>query len=709
MRYDCSADRHRRTLGCIGVAVFFAVPAVAIEEPARAEAKRPTTITQLIDDWFWPDPYSHLGHVRSNGAGWELLRIAADIKAGSDAGLSSEQISAIAAIYRLTTASTPQGSRSDRQQHWHRAELETRKLLSETQQRRVDQLVIQRRGYRAFLESDLVTRLDLSTDQATKIRVAIAKHAERIAENTRRLTAESNRADDESQRASERDGSHLEKARRERIQLGWLSHQKTWNDIREILSPDQVKLFQKLRGARPGTLITNTTDAAPESTANVPQTPDATSDPPASQLVHPKRVRTVEELAAFKAIKQQLHDRLLEDLNAPENRSPDSVLQTSYGDGPPAEGSPQALFRSMVPLTYREYIQRHPKLHQLEFDRDASVFVSDETFAVLDNALPISLDAAIDLMLKAPVRPARLAAELIRQRRTRLSMEQWIRIVEGYQFVPAIRKEYPIGVPVEIWGNGAIPFGFLLFDDPTIAGVVTETRSQLDGEPVATMPGSGWRSNLPAVSLGAESLGDHSVEYQLDYTLTVTAQPITAQPITGQLSSGKIPLTIVPDHPDTLAAVMSDQLREIVSSGITALPIVGGRERVYSQPTEAGGFQRVAKLRIPYLELKRPLPVGLAMKVDVYFADSDQPHSRPEWVVPAGETSRYEVEGMVGDARLVETLAERAGPEGLVDARVVLTPSRSAALSHALLHSYYPESIEIQAQWQLLSVDAEQH
>ncbi|WP_145208161.1 hypothetical protein [Planctomycetes bacterium TBK1r] len=709
MRYDCSADRHWRTLGCIGVAVVFALPAVAAEEPLRGEAKRPTTITQLIDDWFWPDPYSHLGHVRSNGAGWEWVRIAADVKAGTDAGLSSEQISAIAAIYRLTTASTPQGPLSDRQQHWHQAELETRNLLSETQQHRVDQLVIQRRGYRAFLESDLVTRLDLSTDQTTRIRDAIAKHTKRIAENTRRLTAqsdraaESDRAADQPRRASEQAGSHLEKARREKIQLGWLSHQKTWNEIREILSPDQVKLFRKLRGARPGKRIANTPDAAPESMANVQQTPDATSDPPVSQLVHPKRVRTAEEQAAFKAIKQQLQDRLLEDLNAPENRSPDSVLQTSYGDEPPAEGSSQALFRSMVPLTYREYIRRHPKLHQLEFDHHATVFVSEQTLAVLDNALPISLDAAIDLMLKAPVRPARLAAELIRQRRTKLSMEQWIRIVKGYEFVPAIRKEYPIGVPVEIWGNGAIPFGFLLFDDPTVAGVETETRAHLDGKHVATMPGSGWRSNLPGVSLGDESLGDHTIEYQLDYTFTVTAQPIT-----GQLSSGKIPLTIVPAQPDPLAAAMSNQLRELVVSGIRALPIARGRERVYSQPTEAGGFQRVAKLRIPYLELKRPLPVGLAMEVDVYFADSDQPHSRPVWVVPAGETSQYEVEGMIGDARLVQMLSERVDQEGMVDARVVLTPSRSTALSHALLNSYYPESIEVHAQWQLLSVESDQ-
>ncbi|MDV6030027.1 MAG: hypothetical protein F9B45_07950 [Phycisphaera sp. RhM] len=743
MRYDCSADRHWRTLGCIGVAVVFALPAVAIEESVRAEAKRPTTITQLIDDWFWPDPYSHLGHVQSNGAGWEWVRIAADVKAGTDAGLSLEQISAIAAIYRLTTASTPKGSLADRQQHWHRAELETRNLLSETQQRRVDQLVIQRRGYRAFLESDLVTRLDLSTDQVMRIRDAIAKHANRIAENTRRLTAQSDRATDEPRRVSGQDGSHLEKARREKIQLGWLSHHKTWNEIREVLSPDQVKLFQKLRGARPGKLIGNTTEAAAESMANVQQTPDVTSDPPVSQLVLSKRVRTAEEQAAFEAIKQQLQDRLLEDLSAPENRSSDSVLLTSYGDEPPADGSPQALFRSMVPSTYREYIRRHPKLHQLEFDPHATVFVSEQTLAVLDNALPISLDAAIDLMLKTPVRPARLAAELIRQRRTKLSMEQWIRIVKGYEFVPAIRKEYPIGVPVEIWGNGAIPFGFLLFDDPTVAGVVTETRAQLDGKPVATMPGSGWRSNLPGVSLGDESLGEHTIEYQLDYTLTVTAQPITAQPITaqpitaqpitaqpitaqpitaqpitaqpitaqpitGQLSSGTIPLTIVSAQPDPLAAVMSDQLRELVSSGIRALPIARGRERVYSQPTETGGFQRVAKLRIPYLELKRPLPVGLAMEVDVYFADSDQPHSRPVWVVPAGETSQYEVEGMIGDARLVQTLSERADQEGMVDARVVLTPSRSTALSHALLNSYYPESIEVHAQWQLLSVESDQ-
>nr|WP_143548074.1 hypothetical protein [Rhodopirellula sp. SM50] len=703
MRHDSSAGRLWRALVCIGAAVFLGLPSMANEDSGVAEPKRPTTLTQLIDDWFWPDPHSHLGHVRSNGAGWEWVRIAGDVRAGTDAGLSVKQVTAIAAIYRQAGASTPPGTQADRKQHWRRAESKARQLLSETQQHRIDQLVIQRRGYRAFLDADLATRLDLSTDQRAGIRDAIADHAKRIAEYTRRLKAKTDRTGNKDQPISEHEELRFQTARRDKVQLGWLSHQQTWNDIREILSPDQAKRFQELRGARPGKPIARSIATATGSTVNAQQTPDASVDPPASPLEHPKRVRTAEQQVALEDIKKQLHDRLLEDLNAAENRSPGSVIQTSYGDGLPAEGSPQALFRSMVPSTYREYIRRHPKLHQLEFDRDATVFVSEQTLAVLDNALPISLDAAIDLMLYAPVRPARLAAELIRQRRTKLSMEQWIRIVKGYEFVPAIRKEYPIGVPVEIWGNGAIPFGFLLFDDPTIAGVVTETRSQLDGKPVATMPGSGWRSNLPGVSLGDESLGNHTIEYQLDYTLTVGGQPIS-----GQLSSGKIPLMIVPDQPDTLAAAMSDQLRELVASGIRALPIARGRERVYSRPDGAGAFKRVAKLRIPHLELKRPLPVGLAMKVDVYFSDSDQPHSRPVWVVPTGQTSQYEVEGMIGDARLVQTLSERADQEGMVDARVVLTPSRSAALSHALLNSYYPESIEVQAQWQLLSVESDQ-
>ncbi|QDV44751.1 hypothetical protein Enr13x_46210 [Stieleria neptunia] len=702
MRRDKFAGPPCLALICIGVAVFFPPTATANDEPGVAEPKRPTTITQLIDDWFWPDPYSHLGHVRSNGAGWEWVRIAGDSRAGSDAGLSAKQVTAIAAIYRQAGASTPPGTQADRKHHWRRAESKARQLLSETQQHRIDQLVIQRRGYRAFLAPDLTTRLDLSTDQSARIRDAIANHGKRIAEYTRRLKAETDRTGNEVQPTSKHEELRLQTARREKVQLGWLSHQQTWNDIREILSPDQAKQFQELRGARPGKPIAKSIAAATRSTVNAQQTPDATADPPASQLGHPQRVRTAEEQVALEDIKKQLRDRLLEDLNAAENRSPGSVIQTSYGDGPPAKGSPQALFRSMVPPTYREYIRRHPKLHQLEFDRDASVFVSEETTALLDQALPISLDAAIDLMLNAPVRPARLAAELIRQRRTKLSVEQWTQIVNGYQFVPAIRTAYPVGVPVQVWGTGAIPFGFLLFDDPAIAGVVTKTHSRLDGKSAATTIAGGWRCNLPGVSLGDESLGNHTVEYQLDYTLTVAAQTTT-----GQLSSGKIPLTIVPDQPDTLAAVMSDQLREIVSSAITALPIARGRERVYSRSAGAGEFERVAKLRIPYLELKRPLPVGLAMTVDVYFADSDQPHSRPEWVVPAGEISRYEVEGMIGDARLVQTLSERADPEGLVDARVVLTPSRGTALSHALLNSYYPESIEIQAQWQLLSFDSD--
>lgn len=396
-------------------------------------------------------------------------------------------------------------------------------------------------------------------------------------------------------------------------------------------------------------------------------------------------------------LQRKLRTRLKEDLEAPQNTRANSVMSITYGDSKPAIGSPQQLFQNMVPPSYRVYMLANRAIHQLEFEPEKSVYVSDETFTLVDSDLSGALDAAIDLMISEPVKTARLAAEILRRRRSHLTVPQWKRIVEAYRFVPSIRNQYPAGVDVDLWGSGAVPFGFLLLVDVQVAGVETEIRSLLDGKVIATASGGGWRSNLPAVFLAKLSLGDHVVEYQLDYKLVVGGQ-VTH----GKATSGGITIQIVPEQANRLAAQLTDEQRDEILSSIKALPIEKGRERTYSRSIGDGKFEPTAKLRIPYLELQEPLAVALAMKVDVYFEGSAKPHSRPDWIVPAGETNLYELEGMIGDGRLIEVLSARADENGYVDARVVLTPSRSAALSHALIESYYAEPIEIQARWQLL-------
>ncbi|QEF99113.1 hypothetical protein Mal15_31730 [Stieleria maiorica] len=638
-----------------------------IDAQQPSDQHLPATITELIDEWFWPDPYSHLGHVRNNGPGWEFVRIASDPQAGSDARLSADQIRLISAIAKNASENGTSGRVAEREQRWRDAERDARKLLNQTQQQRVDQLVIQRRGYRAFSDPEMVEELTLTSEQSSMIRAAIKRHATRVAENARELTVREGRLRDQEDVDGEQLKTQSMALNRERVQRGWLSHRQVWSDIRMILSIDQARLFEELRGTRPGG--------------------NETTSPTVDRRESRCRI-----------VKNQLRQRLRSDLKTPENQHPGSVMMTCYGKKPPTEGSPRDLFQSMVPQTYQDYILMHPKLHQLEFDRQASVDVAESTFEYVDESIPESLDAAIDLMLKARVQTARLAAEVIRQRRDRLSTEQWIRIVEGYQFVPAIREQYPIGVKVNVWGHGAIPFGFLLLDNPKIAGITVQMRTLLDGKTMATTPDSGWRQNLPDVLLGKQPIGNHTIEYQADYRLTVGREVIT-----GQCRSGEIDFQVIADQPDALAATMTDALHAQVSASIRALPISQGRERTYSTPAGQGKFRPVAKLRIPYLELTDPLPVALAMKVDVYFDDADQPHSRPEWIVPAGKVSRYEVEGMIGDGRLIDALSRRADGDGLVDATIVLIPDRSTALSHALIESYYPETIKVQAQWQLLS------
>ncbi len=177
-------------------------------EPQVAEAAPPATAeTAPSDPWFWPDPYSHLGHDDAKGEGWHFLRVAADNVAGEELKTTPQQRKALVEIYRLFEERQRDLGKQLREEKadaaawparqkelWLKARDAARPLLTEVQQQRVLQLMIQRQTYNAFRSDELTQRLELSDDQRRKILSAIDAHLKRIADEELELGRSTERA-----------------------------------------------------------------------------------------------------------------------------------------------------------------------------------------------------------------------------------------------------------------------------------------------------------------------------------------------------------------------------------------------------------------------------------------------------------------------------------------------------------------------------------
>jgi hypothetical protein len=174
---------------------------------------------------FFPaDPYPELGIVRNAGPGWHFLRIAGHPQAARDLGIGADQQGAIKLLFDAYLAKDrelearlrhehgtlpPKEWESGRSQQWLKARELAQRLLEESQVRRVEQTMVRREMYSAFLMHDVQQHLQLGDGQRSEINAAIKRHVQHGGRDSLK-------------------------------QLG--------TEINRILSPEQLARFDELRG-----------------------------------------------------------------------------------------------------------------------------------------------------------------------------------------------------------------------------------------------------------------------------------------------------------------------------------------------------------------------------------------------------------------------------------------------------------------------------
>jgi len=151
---------------------------------ARAARRQPA-------DFFPRDPYPGLGHVRNAGPGWHFLRVAGDRKAAEDLGISTEQQEAIKLLFDAYLGKDrelearvrkehgrlpPEVWEPGRQEQWLRARELARRLLTDSQVRRVEKMMVMRQAFHPLLKQDVQRILELSGEQIAEITAAIGRH-----------------------------------------------------------------------------------------------------------------------------------------------------------------------------------------------------------------------------------------------------------------------------------------------------------------------------------------------------------------------------------------------------------------------------------------------------------------------------------------------------------------------------------------------------
>ncbi|MGE5191687.1 MAG: hypothetical protein ACM3U2_04240, partial [Deltaproteobacteria bacterium] len=279
--------------------------------PGAAESDSTKPAAPHTEGWFWPDPYPGLGHVEGARDGYQYLRIAADSEAGKDLRTTAAQQSALQDLYWATARREPELAKQlvreglDEEQRkrrlaeqWEQARHTARAILSEAQDRRVEQLLLQRLSYNAFRRDDVARKLELTDRQREQIAAAITAHLRRIRDNEAELGRAVERLGGHAKRnpvlirqpngvfreqkepagtevvdesagrdAASRDGDRetrlgnedrvetLEQVVRRltavKARKGRLSHRQVWDEIHDILVPAQRDQFNALRGPMP--------------------------------------------------------------------------------------------------------------------------------------------------------------------------------------------------------------------------------------------------------------------------------------------------------------------------------------------------------------------------------------------------------------------------------------------------------------------------
>ncbi len=177
--------------------------------PRKRNRNRPVTTSETtkqesLVDFFPRIPYPGIGMNQEAGHGFHFLCIAGCPEAARDLEISQEQQKAIMALFAEYWEKY-----GPIEIQWLKARDKARKLLNEKQNQRIEQVLVLREGFRAFLRKDIQQKIQLSEQQVTSINTLIQTHRHRRGRNSLR-------------------------------RLG--------TDIQRLLSPEQRSRFDEIRG-----------------------------------------------------------------------------------------------------------------------------------------------------------------------------------------------------------------------------------------------------------------------------------------------------------------------------------------------------------------------------------------------------------------------------------------------------------------------------
>ncbi|HVW02409.1 MAG TPA: M56 family metallopeptidase, partial [Planctomycetaceae bacterium] len=209
-------------------------------------------------NWLRPDPYPGLGFDRAQGDGWMYVRIAGDAEAAAEAGLDQQVQHFAQTTAKLIEASiqadSVQGKTTpeSRKEWWNRGRALVREQITAQQDQRIQQLILQRLTYHAFLREDVARQLELTDEQKNRIQAAIEV-----------LELEALQRQNDLEIRLEKLRSALGPENRDLIEAGVkrlkdksapsarASFRDVWRKIHDILLPAQHATFDALRGPMP--------------------------------------------------------------------------------------------------------------------------------------------------------------------------------------------------------------------------------------------------------------------------------------------------------------------------------------------------------------------------------------------------------------------------------------------------------------------------
>jgi hypothetical protein len=229
----------------------------AADSPTEAADERKPEPAPV--DWFVADPFPSLGYEPTFGDGCYFVQLASHGAFYGELKVTAEQHRVLNAL-RMAHEQLDTQKKQDlirefgrlpseewtkwRKQNWDDARELAGALMGDAARQRVEQLLVQKQGMRAFTDPAMADKFGLSADQRAGVQKSIAEHVQRVKKLEEDLAAAQRAIDKpEAERAAE--SFRLRKAKN---QAGVDSYRRNWEDVYHILTAEQRAQYLELRG-----------------------------------------------------------------------------------------------------------------------------------------------------------------------------------------------------------------------------------------------------------------------------------------------------------------------------------------------------------------------------------------------------------------------------------------------------------------------------